>query len=398
MESGIGAPLRARVVSVGATTVVAVLLAACPPTDPRTVPDNDPPPAPEGPGATHEYTVNELVTGLEHPWAVAFLPGGDMLITERPGRVRLVRDGQLADQPVQGAPDARSGGQGGMLDIVLHPDFDANSLVYISYSKAVPGGRTTAVARARWENDRLEGTEDVFVADAAGPGGQHFGSRIAFDPDGYMYVTIGDRGSPDRSQDLGDHAGVTVRLHDDGQVPDDNPFVDRDDARAEIYTYGNRNSQGMAIHPETDEVWQNEHGPRGGDEINVMTAGGNYGWPEYRYGDHYDTRPIPDYDPAADVVMPLVDWTPALAPSGMAFYTGDLFPNWNGNVFNGGLAARQIRRVVFDDTEATHQEELLIDYGERIRDVRDGPDGYIYFLTDSPNGVLARLEPVDNGT
>jgi aldose sugar dehydrogenase len=343
--------------------------------------------------ATHDYTVNELVTGLEHPWSMAFLPGGVLLVTERPGRIRLVRDGVLRPEPVEGAPTAMAGGQGGMLDIVAHPDFGSTRLVYISYSKAVSGGRTTAVARARWENDRLEGLEDVLVAAAAGTAGQHFGSRIAFDGDGYMYVTIGDRGTPERAQNRDDHAGVTLRLHDDGRVPGDNPFVGQDGVRPEIFTYGNRNPQGMAVHPETGEVWQNEHGPRGGDEINIVRAGENYGWPLYRYADHYDGRAIPDYDPAGDVVLPLVDWTPALAPSGMAFYTGDRFPNWRGSVFNGGLASQQIRRVVFDGTEAVHQETLLADYGARIRDVREGPDGYLYFLTDGPNGVLGRLEP-----
>jgi aldose sugar dehydrogenase len=294
---------------------------------------------------------------------------------------------------VQGAPAAVAGGQGGMLDIVLHPDFDANRLVYISYSKSVPGGRTTAVARARWEGDRLEGLEDVFVADAASGAGQHFGGRMVFDRGGYLYLTIGDRGAMEPAQDLSNHIGNTIRLHDDGRVPADNPFVGRAGVRPEIWTYGNRNSQGMALHPGTGQVWQNEHGPRGGDEINRMEAGGNYGWPRARFADHYDGSPIPDYRAGDGFVAPLLDWTPAIAPSGMAFYTGDRFPNWRHNVFNGALTGQHIRRVVLDGTEVVHQESLLTGYGQRIRDVRDGPDGYLYFLTDSPNGVLARLEP-----
>lgn len=356
---------------------------------------------PNGPGdetgveATHEYRVTEIVTGLDHPWGVAFLPGGDILITERSGQVRLARDGALLPRAVEGAPSAQAGGQGGMLDIVAHPDFESNRLVYISYSKAVAGGRTTAVARARWEDDRLVGTEDVFVADAVSGAGQHFGSRLAFDADGFLFITVGDRGQMERSQDPSDHVGTTIRLHDDGRAPADNPFVDRNDVRPEIYSYGHRNPQGMAVHPETGEVWLNEHGPRGGDEINRVEPGGNYGWPLARLADHYDGRSIPDYEPGDGFVAPLVDWTPAFAPSGMAFYTGDRFPNWRGNVFNGGLAARQIRRVVFDGHEPVHQEQLLTEYGARIRDVRDGPDGYIYFLTDSASGVLARLEPAD---
>jgi aldose sugar dehydrogenase len=371
------------------------LLASCDTGEPRVdgngMNDAGDPPV----GATHEYRVHEVVTGLEHPWGVAFLPGGDILITERPGRVRLVRDGALRPAPVAGAPSAQAGGQGGMLDIVAHPDFTSNRLVYISYSKPVDGGRTTAVARARWEGDMLVGLEDVFVADAASGSGQHFGSRLAFDPAGYLYITVGDRGAMTPSQDLSNHVGTTIRLQDDGGVPADNPFVDRAGVRPEIYSYGHRNAQGMAIHPETGQVWQTEHGPRGGDEVNRIQPGGNYGWPEARYADHYDGRPIPDYAPGDGFVAPLLDWTPALAPSGLAFYTGDRFPDWRGSLFSGGLVSQQIRRVVFDGTDAVHQEELLTEYGARIRDVRDGPDGYIYFLTDSANGVLARLEPAE---
>jgi aldose sugar dehydrogenase len=374
-------------------TVLAALVVAagCDTAEPR-VADHEPSDDPDV-SATHGYRVNELVTGLEHPWALAFLPDGDILVTERPGRVRLVRDGTLRSDPVAGAPAAQAGGQGGMMDIVVHPDFPSNRLVYISYSKAVTGGRTTAVARARWENDRLEGLEDVFVADAVG-GGQHFGGRILFDGEGYLYLTIGDRGTGSRAEDLTDHAGTTIRLHDDGGVPADNPFVDRDDARPEIYTYGNRNAQGMALHPETGEVWQNEHGPRGGDEINRMQPGADYGWPRVNFGTHYDGGAIPDPRPGDGTTLPLVYWVPSIAPSGMAFYTGDRFPNWRGNVLNGALAGRHLRRVVFDGTDSVHQEELLDDYGERIRDVRAGPDGYIYFLVDSPDAALARLEPV----
>jgi aldose sugar dehydrogenase len=354
--------------------------------------ENDPP----AEGGTHTYTVNELVTGLEHPWAMAFLPGGDILVTERPGRIRLIRDGVLRPEAVAGAPAAQAGGQGGMLDLVVHPDFASNRLVYVSYSRAVSGGRTTAVARARWENDRLEGLEDIFVADAASTAGQHFGSRLAFDGEGYLYITVGDRGAMDRAQDRSDHAGTTLRLHDDGRVPGDNPFAGEEGVRPEIYTYGNRNAQGMAIHPGTGEVWQNEHGPRGGDEINRMEAGGNYGWPLVRFGTHYDGRPIQDPEPGDGMIAPLVDWTPAIAPSGMAFYTGDRFPRWRGHVFSGALVGQHLRRVAFDGTEPVEEERLLEDYGARIRDVRDGPDGYLYFLTDSPAGVLARLEPADD--
>jgi aldose sugar dehydrogenase len=384
-----------RIMRVSGTILAMLVAAGCNASEPRVTTNGPNVPDDEGTdaGATHEYVVREVVRGLEHPWSMAFLPGGDVLITERAGRVRLVRDGQLSPEAVQGAPSASAGGQGGMLDIVAHPDFEDNRLVYISYSKAVPGGRTTAVARARWVGDRLEGLEDVFVTAAVGGAGQHFGSRLVFDRAGYLYVTIGDRGEMERAQDLSDHAGTTLRLHDDGRVPADNPFAGRASVLPEIFTYGNRNAQGMALHPETGEVWQNEHGPRGGDELNRMEAGGNYGWPRARLANHYDGRPIPDYQAGDGFVHPLVDWTPALAPSGLAFYTGNRFPNWRGNAFNGGLAGQRIQRVVLDGTTVVHQESLLDDYGARIRTVRDGPDGYLYFLTDSADGVLGRLEP-----
>jgi aldose sugar dehydrogenase len=371
-----------------------LLGAACNGTEPEIVND-EPIDRPGDPTATHEYTVNELVTGLDRPWGMAFLPDGDILITERPGRVRLVRDGQLRDAPVEGGPSVVAQGQGGLLDITLHPDFDGNQLVYMTYSKGVQGGITTAVARARWDGERLTGLEDVFVADAVGSGGQHFGSRIVFDPAGQMYVTVGDRGQMDPAQDLTNHIGTTLRLNDDGSVPGDNPFTGDADARDEIFTYGNRNAQGMAVHPETGEIWQNEHGPRGGDELNRMVAGANYGWPEVSFGNHYDGRNIPDPEPGDDTELPVTHWTPALAPSGLAFYTGDRFPNWRGSAFNGGLAGQRIVRVALDGSEAVHEEDLIAGRGWRIRDVVDGPDGYLYFLTDAANGMLARLEPVD---
>ncbi len=372
-----------------------LLTAACNGTEPAVGIGDDDNDHPGDPTPTHDYTVNELVTGLQNPWGMAFLPNGDILITERPGRVRLVRDGQLQDTPVEGGPSVAATGQGGLLDIALHPDFGANRLVYMTYSKAVSGGITTAVARARWANDQLNDLEDVFVADAAAGGGQHFGSRLVFDRDQLLYVTVGDRGMQDPSQDLTNHIGTTLRLGDDGGVPGNNPFIGDSDARDEIFTYGNRNAQGMALHPETGEIWQNEHGPRGGDELNRMVAGANYGWPEVSFGNHYDGTSIPDPEPGDDTEHPVVHWTPALAPSGLAFYTGDRFPNWQGNAFNGGLAGQRIVRVVLDGDQAIDEEDLIADRGWRIRAVVDGPDGYLYFLTDSANGILARLEPVN---
>jgi aldose sugar dehydrogenase len=372
-----------------------LLTGACNGTEPAVGNGNDDIDPPGDPAPTHDYRVNELVTGLEHPWGMALLPNGDILITERPGRVRLVRDGELRDAPVEGGPSVEATGQGGLLDIAVHPDFDANGLVYMTYSKAVSGGITTAVARAQWADDQLNDLEDVFVADAVAGGGQHFGSRLVFDGDQLLYVTVGDRGMQEPAQDLTNHIGTTLRLNDDGGVPGNNPFIGDADARDEIYTYGNRNAQGMALHPQTGEIWQNEHGPRGGDELNRMVAAANYGWPEVSFGNHYNGTPIPDPEPGDGTEHPVVHWTPALAPSGLAFYTGDRFPNWQGNAFNGGLAGQRIVRVVLDGDRAIDQEDLIADRGWRIRAVVDGPDGYLYFLTDSANGMLARLEPGD---
>ena len=348
----------------------------------------------DGPGAaSHDYSVVEIVRGLEHPWAMAFLPDGDILVTERPGRVRLVRDGSLVPAPVSGAPVVRTGGQGGLLDIALHPRFADTRLVYLSYSKPVDGAATTAVARARWEGDALVGLEDVFVARPAMGAGRHFGSRLLFDRNGYLWITVGDMGLGEPARDPSNHAGTTVRLHDDGRVPSDNPFVGHPDARPELFSYGHRNAQGLALHPETGEVWLHEHGPRGGDAVHLVRPGANYGWPDVSFGRQYSMLPIPDPEAGRGIELPLHHWTPSIAPSGMTFYTGGRFPNWRGDLFAGALAGQHLRRVVFDGTEPIHEEQLLVDYGARIRDVRMGPGGHLYFLTDSNDGVLGRIEP-----
>lgn len=348
----------------------------------------------EGPGhETHPYQVVELVRGLEHPWAVAFLPDGDLLITERPGRVRLVRNGELVPEPVDGAPRVRAGGQGGLLDIALHPDFPNNRLVYLSYARSLDGAATTAVARARWEGDRLEGLEEIFVALPPLGAGRHYGSRLLFDGEGHLWVTVGDMGRGDPARDPGSHAGTTIRILDDGSVPPDNPFVGVEGARPEVYSYGHRNAQGIALHPERNEIWLHEHGPRGGDAVQRIVPGANYGWPDVSFGRKYTFLPIPDPEPGQGIELPLHHWTPSIAPSGMTFYTGDRFPRWQGDLLVGALAGRHLRRVVFQGLEPVHEERFLDEYGKRIRDVRMGPDGHLYFLTDSPDGVLGRLEP-----
>lgn len=357
--------------------------------------------------AYHDYRVVTVVDGLEHPWSIAFLPGGDMLVTERPGRLRVVRDGRLLADPVPGLPEVRVGGQGGLLDVVPHPDFAANRLLYISYSKPNDDGSegTTAVIRARFEDDRLHDVEEVFEARAWTSGGGHHGSRLAFDRDGYLFITVGDRQYPPRgdleghpAQALTDHVGVTLRLHDDGRVPSDNPFVGRDDALPEIWSYGHRNAQGMVVHPETNAVWQTEHGPQGGDELNLIRPGLNYGWPVVGYGVNYRTgTAIHEGTQREGMESPVHVWVPSIATSGLLLYTGDAFPEWRGNLFVGGMAGQQLARLTLDGDRVVDEETLARRIG-RIRDVRQGPDGLIYLAIDDRGGDLTpivRLEPVE---
>jgi aldose sugar dehydrogenase len=339
------------------------------------------------------FIVTTVAEGLEHPWGMAFLPADEgLLVTERPGRLRIVRNGELDPNPIAGVPAVDARGQGGLLDIALHPEFEENRLVYFTYSTGGAEGATTALGRARYVEGTLQDVEELFVADAWGGGGRHFGSRIVFH-DGYLYMTIGDRGEMQEAQNLGNHKGTTLRLTDDGSVPQDNPFTGREDARDEIYTYGNRNAQGMVVHPTTGAIWQSEHGPRGGDEINIVETGANYGWPEYRYAPHYTGVPIPDYDPESDIVLPIMDWTPAIAPAGITFYTGDAFPEWHGDLFVASLVDRHVHRLRFDGTTVEEREVLLADRRQRIRDIATGPDGLLYVLVDDANAPLLRLEP-----
>jgi aldose sugar dehydrogenase len=346
----------------------------------------------------HQFNVVSVVEGLEHPWGLAFLPDGSMLVTERPGRLRVVRDGQLQPEPVTGVPTVWARGQGGLLDVAVHPDFATNRLVYLSYSKPGPdNSATTAVVRGRYENGALTHLEELFEADAYRTRGQHYGSRIVFDGNGYMYVTVGDRGhSPHTddhdAQNLANHPGKTMRLHDDGRVPQDNPFVGRQGARPEIFTYGNRNQQALALHPQTGELWATEHGARGGDELNLLRPGLNYGWPIITHGVNYNGQPIGIGSEREGLEQPVVHWTPSIATSGMAFYTGDRFPSWRNDLFVGGLAGEVLVRVRLQGAAAVEQETVLSGIG-RIRDVRSGPDGYIYLLIDAAEGRMLRLEP-----
>ena len=340
------------------------------------------------------FRVVTLVRGLEHPWSLAFLPDGDMLVSERPGRLLRIDARTLDKHPVTGLPSIAAVGQGGLLDVVPHPDFASNRLVYFSFAASGDGGEGTEVARARLEDDRLVDVEVIFRALPKSGGGRHFGSRLLFTPDGRLLITLGERGDRPRAQDLGDHAGSIIRINDDGSVPADNPFVDVAGARPEIFTYGNRNVQGIALDPESGRIWEHEHGPQGGDEVNLIEAGRNYGWPVITYGRNYviGTK-IGEGTHKEGMEQPRHQWTPSIAPSGMTFYTGDAFPAWRGNLFVGALKYRLVARLELDGDDVVREERLIEDVLGRIRDVRTGPDGYIYLLTDDDDGVLARLEP-----
>lgn len=355
-----------------------------------------PAPAREFASKEHALRLTLVANGLENPWALAFLPDGDILVTERPGRLRIIRGGTLLPGSVPGLPAIRATGQGGLLDLLPHPDFASNRLLYFSYAANLGSGVTTHVARARFENDSLRDVEVLFKAEPASSGRVHFGSRLAFDGQGYLYVSVGDRGEMERAQKLDDHAGKIVRLHDDGRIPEDNPFVGRADAWSEIWSYGHRNPQGMAVHPQSGEVWTHEHGPRGGDEINILRPGANYGWPVVTLGIDYTGFTIGDglrHMPGMD--DPLHSWTPSIAPSGMAFYTGEAFARWKGDLFVGALARRHLARLKLSGDVVVEEERLLEDLGLRIRDVRVGPEGALWLLTDHDPGQLLRLDPTD---
>jgi len=357
--------------------------------------------------ASHAYRVVKVVDGLVNPWSIAFLPGGDMLVTERPGRLRIVRKGALVPTPVPGLPPIRTGGQGGLLDVVPHPNFATNHLLYISYAKpsADTMQGTTAIIRAKFENDKISDVQEIFEAAAWTTGRGHHGSRLAFDRAGFLYITVGDRQVPPAgdlkahpAQDLGNHHGKVLRLHEDGKVPADNPFVGRAGAKPEIWSYGHRNMQGLLVHPVTDEVWATEHGPQGGDELNRIRRGANYGWPVVGFGVNYRTgAAIHAGTHAEGMEQPVNVWVPSIALSGLLYYTGDKFPGWKGSIFAGGMAGERLVRVKLDSTRVMEVENLVQRQG-RIRDVRQGPDGFIYLAIDSREGqptAVVRLEPAD---
>ncbi|MCW8918280.1 MAG: PQQ-dependent sugar dehydrogenase [Gammaproteobacteria bacterium] len=346
------------------------------------------------PGAEPPFRVTVVAQGLEHPWGMAFLPDGGILVSERPGRLRLIEQGRLAPEPIAGLPPIAAEGQGGLLDVALHPRYAENGWLYLSFSARGEGGLGTEVVRGRLRGRRLTGVEPIFKVAKKSHGGRHFGSRLLFDRAGYLYITLGDRGDGARAQRLDDHAGSLVRLHDDGRIPHDNPFIGKTGARPGIFSYGHRNPQGLALHPQTGEVWSHEHGPQGGDEINLIRAGRNYGWPVITYGVNYGWgTKIGEGTHKEGMAQPLHYWNPSIAPSGMTFYSGDKFPQWRGNLFVGALKFQLLARLELDGDRVIREERLLQGELGRIRDVRQGPDGYLYLLTDEQVGRLLRLEP-----
>jgi glucose/arabinose dehydrogenase len=373
--------------------------------------------------ALHDFKVEVVAGGLVHPFAMAFTPDGDLLVTERPARLRIIRKGALLAEPVAGLPEILALGHGataqdgreqaGMRDVVLHPKFAENRLLYISYVKPGAGGfGNLAVARGRFERDRLSNVQEIFHANAPGNGTNRssmWGGRLAFDTQGYLFVTLGDRQWPavgdlarHPAQDLALHNGTTVRLHDDGRVPSDNPFVGRSGVLPGIYTYGHRNAQGMAVHPVTGDVWQNEHGPQGGDELNLIRPGLNYGWPLVGFGVNYTTgKAIHEGTLKEGMEPPVHVWVPSIGVSGMLFYTGDRFPGWRGDMLVASLGGQRLIRLRLDGRRVTAEETLLQGIG-RLRDVQQGPDGLIYVAVDgnargfdgAPTPIV-RLVPVE---
>jgi glucose/arabinose dehydrogenase len=362
--------------------------------------------APVHRSAYHDYRAVTVADGLINPWSMAFLPGGDLLLTERPGRLRIVRNGKLLAEPVPGVPKVLAEGQGGLLDVVLHPGFASNRLIYLSFSKPIGNGTeaTTAVVRGRFENDRLTNVQEVFEARTRGRG--HYGSRLAFDRNGYLFITVGERQAPATgnlaahpAQDLSNHHGKVIRLHDDGRVPADNPFVSRQGALPEIWSYGHRNPQGFAIHPETGDIWLTEHGPQGGDELNLIRPGLNYGWPVIGFGVNYQTGlAIHEGTQKEGMESPVHVWVPSIATSGLLIYTGSKFPEWRGSLFIGGMAGQRIARLTMNGQRVVQEETILGGVG-RVRDIRQSPDGFIYVAIEDRGGAptsIVRLEPTDS--
>ncbi len=340
----------------------------------------------------HNFKIDTLTTQLKNPWGIAFLPDGRVLVTERSGEIRIFKDDQLQSESIQ-VPDVYARGQGGLMDIKLHPDYDNNGWIYLSYSKKSGNGGGTVIARARLEGNNLADLEQLFAAQPTSDAGVHFGSRIVFDGNGHIFFSSGERGTKENSQNLGNHLGKVLRLHEDGKVPDDNPFVNQQGAMPEIWSYGHRNPQGLIYDKDSNTLWDIEHGPKGGDELNLVEKGKNYGWPVITYGIDYDGTPISDLQEKEGLEQPVHYWVPSIAPCGIAQVKGDKFPNWKNNLLAAALAHTHVARVELKDGKVVAEERLLEKIG-RVRAVEESPEGYIYVATETP-GMLVRLVPAE---
>jgi glucose/arabinose dehydrogenase len=384
-------PAATTIFRTAALGLVFAVLLACAPTAQPQAPKS---PTPDStPGVVRAV---EVAKGLEHPWGLAFLPDGRMLVTERPGRLRIVDKSGKLSEPLSGVPTVFARGQGGLLDVVLHPEFAQNRYVYLSYSEPGEMGTSgTSVARGRLGATGLEDVEVIWRQRPKVRSAGHFGSRLVWRRDGTLFIALGDRQSTAervKAQDLAVGNGKVMRIHADGSIPQDNPFIGHEGVQPEIWSYGHRNIQSAALHPETGDLWEVEHGPRGGDELNLVLPGRNYGWPVIGYGIEYSGARIHSRAAAPGMEQPVYYWDPVIAPSGMTFYTGDAFPEWKNNIFVGSLTPGALVRLELKDGRVVHEARYLGELGERIRDVRQGPDGLLYLLTDSPNGRLLRVE------
>ncbi len=342
----------------------------------------------------YRLTLTTVADGLTHPWGIAFLPDGEFLVTERSGALRLVGLNGDVSEPVAGTPEVAASGQGGLLDVALDPGFTENKLIYLSFSEPGAGGAGTSVARGQLDITglRLKEVSVIFRQTPKTSTTRHYGSRLVFARDGTLFITTGDRGERDRVQDFSINRGQVIRINTDGSVPDDNPFIGKQGYRPEVWSLGHRNPQGAALNPQTGDLWTVEHGARGGDEVNIPKAGRNYGWPVISYGKHYSGDPIGIGTAAPGYEQPVYYWDPSIAPSGMTFYSGDMFPAWTGSVFVGALKDRLVSRLELEGDKVVAEEQFLQELGERIRAIAEGPDGFLYILTDNDPGQLIRVE------
>ncbi len=345
---------------------------------------------------SHEIKVTTYADGLNQPWGMTFLPDGRLLVTEKAGQLRFIDTSGTVSDPISGTPEVNTQGQGGLLDVVLDPNFSSNQTLYFSYAmlEADDSQSRTAVAKAQLKDDALINLKQIWQQAQSHKAGYHYGSRLVFDRTGHLFITMGDRGNKEQVQDLSTHFGKVVRIDTDGNPAKDNPFINQANALPDIYSYGHRNIQGAFLHPKTGELWGNEHGPRGGDEINLIQAGKNYGWPVITYGINYNGTPITDKTAMEGMEQPIHYWDPSIATSGMLIYTGDAFPNWQGDFFTGALKLMHLNRIKFkDDKYVVSEERLLKDQNKRIRAIEQGPNGHIYVATDSPKGAILKISP-----